>query len=466
MRNILPDSVLRLAKICFQRTGKPLYAVGGSVRDFLAGFSLAESDFDLCAPVPAEEFSALASDAGFYVNAVYKRTGTVKFSARQENLKKTEQFEYAAFRRDIYIRGEHTPAETVFTEDISLDAGRRDFTCNAIYYDILNDDFLDPLRGIDDVKARRLKCVDDADKVFGEDGLRLMRLARMSGTTGFIPTKDTFAGAEKNAALITDVSPERIYTELLLCLGADERYGVKGGAYTALSLLDKTRVLDYILPELTAGRNLVQRADFHDHDVLEHSLRAAGYADKNVRLAALLHDVGKSEAFRTEGRFASHPERGEKIAREILTRLKAPVKTTERVCALVKYHMYDYDLKTKENKLRRFIVEHADILDDLLLLKQADYSACKDDFSRAPCVTRWQALIEKMKAENVPFSLKQLAVKGDDVAEILPSLRYVGETLHALLLHVAVHPEENTKNRLLYLAPKLRAEKHNGNDGK
>ena len=128
--------------------------------------------------------------------------------------------------------------------------------------------------------------------------------------------------------------------------------------------------------------------------------------------------------------------------------------------------MYDYDLKTKENKLRRFIVEHADILDDLLLLKQADYSACKDDFSRAPCVTRWQALIEKMKAENVPFSLKQLAVKGDDVAEILPSLRYVGETLHALLLHVAVHPEENTKNRLLYLAPKLRAEKHNGNDGK
>ena len=117
--------------------------------------------------------------------------------------------------------------------------------------------------------------------------------------------------------------------------------------------------------------------------------------------------------------------------------------------------MYDYDLKTKENKLRRFIVEHADIADDLLLLKQADYSACKDDLSTAPCVKRWRALMDKMKGEGVPFSLKQLAVKGDEIAPLLPSPRFVGAALRALLLHVAVHPQENTKERLLYLAPKL-----------
>ncbi|MGN1052687.1 MAG: hypothetical protein ACI4SH_04775, partial [Candidatus Scatosoma sp.] len=265
------------------------------MRDFLAGFPLTDADFDLCAPLPAEEFSALAQSAGFCVNAVYKRTGTVKFSAcAEEDGGKTARFEFAAFRYDTYVRGEHTPKQTFFTEDIVSDAKRRDFTCNAIYYDIARDCFCDPLCGADDVKNKRLKCVDEANKVFGEDGLRLMRLARMAGTTGFLPAEDTLAGAANNAALIADVSPERIYTELLLCLGADERYGVKGGAYAALSLLNKTRVLDYILPELTAGRGLAQRADFHDHDVLEHSLRAAGYAEKNVRLAALLHDVGKS----------------------------------------------------------------------------------------------------------------------------------------------------------------------------
>lgn len=456
MRQFLPESILYLAQVCFNRTGKPLYAVGGSVRDFLAGFSLAEADYDLCAPIPAEQFSAIAQSAGFHVNAVYKRTGTVKFSAQsKENNGKTTQFEYAAFRYDSYVRGEHTPAKTEFTEDIFLDAKRRDFTCNAVYYNLSRGDFRDPLGGVDDVKAKRLKCVDDANKVFSEDGLRLMRLARMAGATGFTPTEDTLAGARKNASLILDVSPERIYAELLLCLSANERYGVKNGVYTAFALLDKTRVLDYILPELTAGRGVTQRADFHNHDVLEHSLRAAGYAEKSVRLAALLHDVGKSEALQTEGRFASHPERGEKIAREILTRLKAPANVAERVCALVKYHMYDYDLQTKETKLRRFLVEHAELIGDLLLVKQADYSACKDDLSVAPCVKRWQALIEKMKSENVPFSLKQLAVKGNEIAGVLPASRCVGNTLRALLLHVAVHPEENVKERLLYLAPKL-----------
>lgn len=468
MRKFLPESVIRLAQDCFNKTGKPLYAVGGSVRDFLAGFSLAEADFDLCAPIAAEEFSAIAQSAGFYVNAVYKRTGTVKFSAQsKENNGDKARFEYAAFRYDTYVRGEHTPAKTEFTEDIFLDAKRRDFTCNAVYYDLARGELCDPLGGAGDVKAKRLKCVDDANKVFGEDGLRLMRLARMAGATGFIPTEDTLAGAKKNAALISDVSPERIYAELLLCLSATERYGMKDGAYTALSLLDKTRVLNYILPELAAGRGVNQRADFHNHDVLEHSLRAAGYAEKSVRLAALLHDVGKSEALKTEGRFASHPERGEKIAREILTRLKAPATTAERVCALVKYHMYDYDLHTKETKLRRFLVEHAELIGDLLLVKQADYSACKDDLSPAPCVMRWQALIEKMKGENVPFSLKQLAVKGDEIAGVLPSPRCVGKTLRALLLHVAVHPEENVKERLIYLAPKLcAADESTGEKGK
>ena len=469
MRNILPKNIILLAEACMKETGKPLYAVGGSVRDFLAGFSLASSDFDLCAPVPADTFAEIAKKNGFRIDAEYRRTGTVKFSSFSsaqscdfaKNGGEKSQFEYAAFRSDKYVRGEHTPAETFFTEDIFLDAKRRDFTCNAIYYDIARGEFEDPLGGKKAIRDKVLSTVDKADKVFGEDGLRLMRLARMAGTTGFLPDTETLAGAKHNAALIADVSPERIFTELRLILESDEKYGNKGGVYRALSLLDETRVLDGILPELTAGRGLKQRADFHDHDVLEHSLRAAAYADRRVRLAALLHDIGKPAAFFRDGKFSEHPNVGADLCREILTRLKAPAKETNLICELTLWHMYDYDLHTKENKLRKFMVSHADILDDLLLVKQADYSACKDDLSPAPCVVKWKELIGKMREEGAAFSLKELHVNGNDLAGVIEDKRLIGKALNALLLHVAVCPADNEKERLLFLAPRLLSQSEN-----
>ena len=581
MRDFLPEPLILLARELKKQTGKPLYLVGGCVRDFLAGFPLASSDFDLCAPVPAETFKNIATACGFRADATYARTGTVKISkitakntdgAKKDrenkmrpssvtcgdtfplggrldlvencipggnlwetenkmrpssvrvadsfpprgrldlaencipggNLWKTEnkarpssvrvadsfppggsldtaencaprgsldkvEAEYAAFRSDKYIRGEHTPAETFFTEDIFLDARRRDFACNAIYYDISADSFVDPLGGIDDVNAKRLRTADAPDKVFGEDGLRLLRLARFAGTTGFTPTAETIASAKKNAALIADIAPERVFAELKLILSADEKYGNERGVYEALKILDETHVFDGIFPELTAGRNLKQRADFHDHDVLEHSLRAAAYSARagalaggedvpapfEVRLAALLHDIGKPAAYFRDGKFSDHPNMGAEICRAALTRLKAPVKTIAFIEDLTRWHMYDYDLKTKENKLRKFIVSHYDIFTALLLVKQADYSACKDDLSPAPCVIRLKNLEAKMRAENVPFSLKELAVRGNEIAPLLPSPRYVGATLNELLLHCAMIPSDNVKERLLRLAAAL-----------
>lgn len=559
MRDFLPEPLILLARELKKQTGKPLYLVGGCVRDFLAGFPLASSDFDLCAPVPAETFKKIATGCGFRADATYARTGTVKISkiaaenangamedrenkvrpssvtcgdtnspclplsgstakksprggrldlvencapggrlwetenkVRPSSVRVADSFppggsldtaencapggrldkveaEYAAFRSDKYIRGEHTPAETFFTEDISLDARRRDFACNAIYYDISADSFVDPLGGIDDVSAKILRTADAPDKVFGEDGLRLLRLARFAGTTGFTPTAETIASAKKNAALIADIAPERVFAELKLILAADEKYGNERGVYEALKILDETRVLDGIFPELTAGRNLKQRADFHDHDVLEHSLRAAAYSVRagalaggedvpapfEVRLAALLHDIGKPAAYFRDGKFSDHPNVGAEICRAALTRLKAPVKTIAFIEDLTRWHMYDYDLNTKENKLRKFIVSHYDIFAALLLVKQADYSACKDDLSPAPCVIRLKNLEAKMRAENVPFSLKELAVRGNEIAPLLPSPRYVGATLNELLLHCAMIPSDNVKERLLRLAAAL-----------
>ena len=445
MRSILPQNLINLAKNC----PAPLYVVGGSVRDFLAG-RLAKGgyDFDLCAPIDVDEFTKIATQTGFIVQAVYKNTGTVKLTDGQTGA----DYEYTRFRSDKYVRGVHTPVEIFFTGDITLDAKRRDFTANAVYYDIQKETFVDPLNGIRAIKEKRLSTVAPADKVFGEDGLRLMRLARQTAQLGFMPDRECERGATKNAKLIRDIVPERIFSELCAILTADEKYGNTNGVYQGLKVLDTTRVLDEILPELTLGRNMQQRPDFHKYDVLEHSIRACAYAKKEVRLSALLHDVGKPACFLRDGNSYAHPEEGSTLVSAILRRLKAPTRTVEHVKQLVSLHMYDFDCKTGENKLRRFFVERFSILQDLMALKQADYSACTDDFSTAPTLVKWQALLDKLKAENAPISLKELAVNGNDLLNAGLPAPFLGKLLQKLLLHCVCNPQDNQEQRLIKLA--------------
>ncbi len=443
MRAILPEKLVSLALSC----PKPLYVVGGFVRDFLGKLHAKNADIDICGSMLAEDFSAYAQKAGLVPQAVYKHTGTVKLSDGLGN-----DFEYTCFRSDKYVRGEHTPAEIYFTEDITLDARRRDFTANAVYYDIAKDSFVDPLGGIKAIEEKRLTTVDTSEKVFGEDGLRLMRLARFAGQLGFIPDDACLAGATKNACMIEDISPERIYAELMQILLADQKYGVKDGHYQGLLVLEKIGVLEKLMPELTAGKGIAQRADFHRYDMLFHSLRAVKYAHPSVRLAALLHDVGKPFCHQRDGNSHEHPKEGEPIARAILTRLKAPKKTIEQVCDLTLWHMYDFNCQTKEPKLRRFFVDHYPLLEELILIKQADYSGCMDDTSVAPTVKRWKQLLAKMKNEGAPLRLKDLAVGGQDLIHLVPA-PMISKTLQELLYHAACFPKDNKKEKLLRLVP-------------
>ena len=449
MQRILPQNLIRLA----HALPAPLYVVGGSVRDFLAGSSprYGLRDWDICAPAPAETLVKTAESLGFTVKAVYKNTGTVKLQDADG-----VDYEFSQFRSDEYIRGVHTPVATHFTTDIRLDALRRDFTANAVYFEVTENQFVDPLNGIAAIREKRLTTVRESSRVFGEDGLRLMRLARQAAQLGFSPDRACMQGATEHANLISDISPERIYAELVAILAADEKYGVDGGHFHGLCILNETRVLDRLFPELALGRGMSQRADFHKYDVLEHSLRAALYAPKSIRLAALLHDIGKPFCMLRDGNSFAHPEEGAKIASELLNRLKAPKRVVERVRVLTALHMYDFDCKTRENKLRRFFVEHFPYLDDLLALKQADFSACTDDRSPAPTCTKWQAVLSKMQEERAPTTLKQLAVNGSDLlaADIPPHA--IAQKLHALLLHAAVNPTDNTKSRLLKLAAHIK----------
>lgn len=442
MIEIIPDKLKELA----EKLDKPLYVVGGTCRDYLAGLSPRSNDWDICAAIGADEMRKAAENSGFNVTAVYAHTGTVRMSA--DGL----DYEYTCFRTDKYVRGAHSPEEVYFTEDIALDARRRDFKCNAIYYDIKAEKFVDPLNGINDVKNEAMSTVASAEKVFGEDGLRLMRLCRIAAQTGFIPTDECVNGALKNASLIKDIAAERVCAELSLLLTADTKYGVKGGQYYGLKLLHRIGVLGYILPELAAGDKMEQRKDYHAYDVLEHSLRCVKYASPEIRLAALLHDAGKPYCKINTGRFALHEVEGARIAADICDRLRVSKREKARVCELVKLHMYDLSCQASENKVRKFIVAHLGVIDDLLLLKQADYSACKDDLSKAPCVVKWEGIIAKMKDEGVPFTVKRLAVRGDELISCGVARENVGKALEFLLGECALDARMNVKERLIKIA--------------
>ena len=443
MQSILPQKLRALA----QNLPAPLYGVGGFVRDFLGNLHAANPDIDICGPMLAEEFASYAIGAGLTPQAVYKHTGTVKLTDNEGH-----DFEYTCFRHDKYVRGEHTPAEIYFTEDISLDSRRRDFTVNAIYYEIAAGRFVDPLGGIPAIGEKRLTTVDRAQKVFGEDGLRLMRLARFAGQLGFAPDENCLQGAIENAALIEDISPERIFAELTQILRADEKYGVIDGHYQGLLTLERIGVLAKIMPELTLGKGIAQRPDFHRYDMLFHSLQTVKYAHPSIRLAALLHDVGKPFCHLRDGNSHEHPNEGARIAVDILGRLKAPKKTIEQVQELTLLHMYDFNCQTKESKLRRFFVDHYSYLDELLLIKQADYSGCMDDTNIAPTVKRWTELRNVMQEEGAPFTLKDLQIKGSDLLQRVPA-PLISLVLKELLYHAVCNPKDNYKERLLAILP-------------
>ena len=446
MPGFFPQSLYELAACC----PFPLYAVGGSVRDLLAGDASATCDWDICAPAPAEELIAAAKRCGFDVRAVYRNTQTVKLRHADGT-----ECEYRRFRSDRYVRGVHTPAEIVFTDDIALDARRRDFCANAVYYDLASETFCDPLNGAGDIRKRVLRTVAPAKKVFGEDGLRLARLARLAAQTGFLPDEECLAGARENSALILDIAPERIFTELRLLLSADGKRGEREAPFRGLRLLHQTGVLQHILPELAAGDGMRQRADFHKYDVLEHSFRCVRYAPPDIRFAALLHDVGKPFCMLRDGNFYAHAEEGARLAADILTRLKAPKALTEETRALVALHMRDYRTDMRESKVRREIVRDRPLLEKLLALRQADYTACRDDPSPAPGVVKWRRILEQMRAEGVPMCIKELAIGGDDLAAAGVPARRIGPLLNELLAYCTQNGALNTRERLLHRVRRL-----------
>ena len=158
-----------------------------------------------------------------------------------------------------------------------------------------------------------------------------------------------------------------------------------------------------------------QRADFHRYDVLEHTFRTVLYAPPKIRLAALFHDVGKPFCMINYGKFKGHDKAGTEIARDVLSRLKADGKTVREIVFLTGAHMKDLAGDMRAAKIRVFMAENSEFTEDLLALKQADYRAGKDATGTSPTVKKWLDILNEMKKEGAPFSVKDLKISAREL---------------------------------------------------
>ncbi|NCB31063.1 MAG: HD domain-containing protein [Clostridia bacterium] len=446
-----PTELAELARL-FQEAGFSLYGVGGMVRNPLLGLPI--SDMDVTSAMRPEAVRLLCKEKSIRCVPTGMAFGMVELHVAGY------KFEHTTFRADTYgPGGGHRPEAVTFSDTVEADAFRRDFTVNALYRDLTTHALLDPTGGLQDLRAGLLRATSpNPERIMGDDALRVLRLARFSAELGFSPEERTFCAAKAFAQGLKDISQERIRDELSKILLADGKYGKEGAVYRGLSLLNGLGGLDVILPELTKGRGVSQRAEFHAYDVLEHCLHAAACAEAwgglILRLAALLHDVGKPIAMAKDGRMYNHDRLGGPLAREILKRLRYPNAIVEEASALVGGHMYDLDGRAKEGTLRRKFVEWGYERSRLMAaLRRADVIGSGRGNSIATAV-RWDRILDSMRAEKAPFNEGELAITGDMLMEALglPPGPEVGRIKRALLLHCASKPKDNTAPRLLRLA--------------
>lgn len=255
---------------------------------------------------------------GIFLKRFQQKLGTVKILSRED---RRFQAEYTTFRIDSYPvnSGAHTPSDVIFTRDIEKDTLRRDFTVNAIYYSIDTAEYVDYTGGIPDLYKHVLRTTQSPEKVFSEDGLRILRMVRIAAELGFDIDEETLDGAKKSVHLLKDISGERKREEFLKILRADRKYPsdrTKDSEVKALRVLDEIGALEYILPGISAAKGMEQRPDFHVYDVFNHLIETVRYCPPDLRLAGLLHDVGKPLSVQKYGNMHMHAKTGQEIAKK------------------------------------------------------------------------------------------------------------------------------------------------------
>lgn len=439
MKFNIPDNVSFIIDT-FYKNGFEAHIVGGCVRDCVLGRN--PNDWDITTSALPEDMQKLFS----HTVPTGIKHGTITIVIGHEN------YEVTTYRIDGEYSDNRHPDEVIFTDSLKEDLSRRDFTINAMAYNHKSG-LVDPFKGLEDIENKIVRCVGDADKRFNEDALRMIRAIRFASQLKFEIGADTFSAISHNHGLIKNVSIERIREELskiLLC----EKPSI------GMNALKDSGLLKYILPEIMRCIDFNQRNPHHDKTVFEHILSVldSSPSDLVIRLAALLHDIGKPDSFTIDekgiGHFYGHELKSRDIAESLLKRLKFDNNTIKRVKILVLEHMHRYT-KLKPASIKKFITRVGiENLNDLFELQRADIkgSASPFDFSS---IEYMKDEVQKIISQNQPISVKDLQIDGSDLITLgIKPGKIIGDILNHLLEEVLETPQLNSKETLLELAKK------------
>ena len=450
MKFNIPEEIINIIKK-LQSANFEAYLVGGCVRDllmnpphkFMWGMNREPKDWDITTNAKPEEIQKL------FPNNIYENkfgTVAVKTDSDDEQLK---IIEITTFRLEGKYTDKRHPDEVKFAKTVEEDLSRRDFTINAIALkpntQNLKPELVDPYNGQEDIKNKLIRSVGEPEKRFNEDALRLMRAIRFSVQLGWEIEKKTFAALKKEAGFIEMIAKERIRDEFIKII-------MSSLAKKGIELLEEVDLLKFIVPELRQGINNGQNKH-HIYTIWEHNLRALDYAVKKnygleIRLASLLHDVGKPNTKAGEGldcTFYNHEVVGAKITVKIMDDLRFPKDIAEKVIHLVRYHLFYYNVgEVTESGVRRFLSRvGAENVDDLIKVREADRIGSGVPKAVPYKLRHLLFMIEKVKRD--PISPKMLKVNGEDVMKILkiqPGPK-IGMILSILLDEVIDEPSKN-----------------------
>lgn len=449
----IPTEISRVTE-ALEGAGFEAYLVGGCVRDLLRGST--PKDWDITTDATPEEIQNIfGEDETFYENDF----GTVGVKTDSGN-SSTEIVEVTPYRTESTYTDARRPDAVKFSKNLEDDLKRRDFTMNAIAYSVSCGTFVDLYDGQTDIQNKTIKAVGTATERFAEDALRMMRAIRLAAELDFTIEAETMAAIAQNAQLLEKISQERLRDELI-------RTVMSAAPLQAMAIAQRLGLLKFIIPELEDGIGCEQ-GGAHSFDVFEHSLRTLQHAaDKEypleVRLAGLMHDIGKPKSQRQSKKdadrhtFYGHEVVGARKVKEIVARLRFSKDIAEKVEKLVRWHMFFSDPdKVTLSAARRMVARVGEEnIWDLLNLRICDRIGTGRPKEQPFRFRKYKSMVEE--ALLAPVSVAQLKIDGAKLMDVTREKagRRIGWMLHALLEEVLDDPDKNIEETLETRAKEL-----------
>lgn len=438
----IPEEVKNISRM-LSDAGFENFLVGGCVRDMVIGKK--PKDWDFATNANPEDIIKLFPKT-FYEND-YGTVGVVNENTAEETLRTIEvtpyrlESGYSDFRR---------PDKVEWGKTIEDDLARRDFTMNALAYNIETKELLDPFQGKTDIEKKVIRTVGLPDDRFGEDALRMFRALRLASELNFAIEHETQKAIMEHVELLEHISRERVRDEFTKIVMSDT-------PALALDLSARLGLLKFISPEFEKGIGMEQN-QAHAYTVWEHLLRTLNHAAKknfplHVRLAAFIHDVAKPHTrkrLKNQWTFYNHEVLGARLARNILEDLRFSKEIIEKVVKLVRWHMFFSDTEKITLSAVRRIVRNVgvDLIWDLVDLRVCDRIGTGRPKETPFRLRKYKSMIEEVLRD--PISVKQLSINGADIMKLtgINPGPHIGFILEILLSEVLENPELNTREYL------------------